>query len=213
MKIAIGITTTPKRHHIFWENLKKWQEFLPNEAAIYYSISNKKIPVSANKNNVLAMCYDAVAQHIFIVDEDCYPIDKDWHLLYINSGLNHACWNFNRLRLGTRLFNDTKNNPHMCWDYETPNGCMLYFKREVINTIGGWDTDFKGYGYEHVNLSDRIFNVGLSPARYVDIPNSSHLFALSDCESSFTMEDRAYIPANYKLYKQKYYSKEFKPFK
>jgi|ERR1700744_47056 len=215
MSIAIGITTTPDRHHIFWENLKKWQDLLPKNAYIYYVYNKQKIPVSVNKNKVLSMC--AYADHIFMVDDDIYPITEDWWKPYTESPLNHACWNYDRnvIRTTVRAFKSGKGDVELVSydELETPNGCMLYFKKAAIDKVGGWDTSFKGYGYEHVNLSDRIFNCGLTPARYIDIPNSKGLFELSDCESSFNSTDRVHIPTNYELYQQKFYSKEFKPFK
>lgn len=90
---------------------------------------------------------------------------------------------------------------------------MIYLTRLAVDTAGGWDLDFKGYGYDHVNLSDRIFNNELTPKRYVDVWHDEHPFELADCESSFSQHDRAQIPNNLSLYQKKFYSKEFKPFK
>lgn len=204
MKISIGITTTPNRKKVFEASLAQWQKLLPNNAEIFVHCDAEYKGVVDAKNKVLAMCYDSGADYLFIVDDDLYPLTKDWWQPYTTSPLNHACWNYDRCILSK---GDIYN------ELQTPNGCMLYFKKIAIKTCGGWDTDFKGYGYEHVNLSDRVYNNGLTPGRYIDIPDSKRLFALADCESSFTYADRAQIPVNYELYQQKFYSKEFKPFK
>lgn len=209
MKISIGITTTPNRSASFQICLNKWVEFLPTNAKIHIYCDDNYTGISAAKNSVLAMCGDA--DFYFIVDDDIIPVDYDWHLPYVNGGLNHACWNLDRPVLPMSeagLFNDKYI------EYKTPNGCMLFFTKKAIDTVGGWDNSFQGYGYEHVNLSDRIFNNGLTPARYIDVPKSKDLFAMIYRASDISDSVRASsIPENYALYQQKFYSKEFKPFK
>ena len=97
-------------------------------------------------------------------------------------------------------------------EYEKPCGCMLYIRKICLETVGGFDTEFSGYGFEHVNWSDRIYNAGLTPNRYIDIPESSNvLYSLDlnhEVESSFSAESRRMIPHNYKLQQEKYLSKE-----
>lgn len=201
-RIAIGITTTLERADVFHNSFNEWGKFIPPNCKIFFNIDIELKGVSISKNKVLAMC--DYADFVFMVDDDIYPIKNGWWMPYIYSGLNHACWNYDRLVI---------NETHFFSELQTPNGCMLFLTKKAIETCGGWDLDFKGYSYEHVSLSDRIFNAGLTPARYIDIPNSKGLFQMADCESSFTMQDRMNIPANYELYQQKFYSKEFKPFK
>lgn len=213
MKIGIGITSTPQRSIVAHSCLKDWQKFLPDNATIFMHVDTGYKGVSKAKNEVLKLCYEWGADFIFIVDDDISPLVDKWWEPYINSGLNHACWNYDRKLLNYGCEADYGKCNYYA-EYEKPNGCMLCFTRHCIETAGGWDLDFQGFGYEHVNLSDRIFNNGLTPARYIDIPNSKHLFELADCESTFSNEVRmATIPRNLKLYQQKYYSKEFKPFR
>lgn len=215
MKISIGITTTPNRSASFQICLNKWVEFLPAQANIFIYCDDNYTGISAAKNSVLAICGDA--DFYFIVDDDIMPVDYDWHLPYVNSGLNHACWNYDRKvnRYTVKVDNLGKDVAITSFDeLETPNGCMLFFSKLAIDTVGGWDTEFTGYGYEHVNLSDRIFNNRLTPARYIDVPKSKELFAMLYRPSDISDSVRASsIPTNYALYQQKYYSKEFKPYR
>lgn len=160
--------------------------------------------VAIAKNKCLSMLDGC--DYLFLLDDDVIIKSHKWYLPYIESGLEHACYTFNRggfISMGTNYV-----------EYGSPNGCMLFFTRKCIDTVGGFDTDFKGFGFEHVNLSDRIFNAGLTPARYIDVHNSSMYFKLADVPSTFTVEERIKtIPINEKLYKERYYSKEFKPYK
>lgn len=213
--ISIGITTTQHRATTLQICLNEWRKYLPSHAKLFIYCDEQLTGISKAKNAVLSMC--DYADHIFIVDDDIFPVCKDWWQPYTTSPLNHACWNYDRKvnRYTVKVDNLGTDVAMACFDeLETPNGCMLYFKREVINIVGGWDTDFKGYGYEHVNLSDRIFNNGLTPARYIDVPNSKELFGMVYSSSAIDCQTRSdTIPVNKALWKEKFYSKEFKEYK
>lgn len=217
MKIGIGITTTPERKEVFDYTYSAICKFGIDNMLIYYYNDIDRIGVSKSKNNCLEVLCNNNCTHFFLFDDDCYPTVNNWWEHYINSNLNHACWNYDKRLIAVNKSIDLLRNPPIHIpaynEYEKPNGCMLYVKRNVLDIVGGFDTAFLGYGYEHPNWSDRIYNNGLTPARYIDVPNSEELFRLIECESSFTMQDRLQIPINYELYQQKYYSKEFKPFK
>lgn len=215
-KIGIGITFR-NRLETLNHTVRQIQKYLPpfasivtvddcSEGDIIQGSSfrfDKNVGLSVAKNKLLSLLDDC--DYLFIFDEDTFPIQKGWHIPYIESGLNHACFTFDRKII------DVKSN---YIEFEKPNGCMLFFTRKAIQTVGGWDTDFKGFGYEHVNFSDRIFNNGLTPARYIDVHNSSMYFKLANVRSTFSQEERIRtIPINEKLYKERYLSKEFKPYK
>jgi hypothetical protein len=202
MKIAICITTTPNRVHVLNKTMANWMYVAPQGSFLFVHNDVDYEGVSKAKNKCLA--WSEFADVVFCFDDDICPVDTTWAERYINSGLEHACYTF-----GRKLINSTPTYN----EFEKPCGCMLFFTRKCIDTVGGWDTSFRGYGYEHCNISDRIYNAGLTPARYIDIPNSAGLFEMADCESSFTSANREQIPANLKLYQQRFYSKEFKPFK
>jgi glycosyltransferase involved in cell wall biosynthesis len=211
-KIAICITTKD-RPSVMAVTLTCWQAFKPANADIFIVDDGSKEPypgatfrfetsqgVSVAKNKCLELSegYD----YVFVVDDDTRPTSSTWHHPYLVSGLKHACYTFDRKILDS--------NWHFI-SFEKPCGCMLFFTRECVDTAGGWDTRFKGYGMEHVSLSDRIFNMGLTPARYVDATGA--YFQMSNCETSFTDQDKSYLRENIRLYEQEYYSREFIPYK
>lgn len=203
MKIGVAVTTTPNRKEVFEHWIKHFKLSMPS-MTYYWHNDVYHSGVSYSKNNCLAALHDAGCNYFFLFDDDCFINDPLALNYYINSGLEHATYTFDRALIG-----DGVNYR----EFEKPNGCMMFFTRKCIDTVGGWDMSFTGYGYEHVNLSDRIFNAGITPARYIDIKSPPNIFQMADCETSFTIEDKLNIPANFKLYQQKYYSKEFKPFK
>lgn len=214
MKIGIGVTTTPNRQHVFEQWFAAYSKVsLPGFHLYIHNDANYQ-GIAYSKNKCLSALYEAGCTDIFLFDDDTLINNANWHVSYICSGLNHACWNFNRKLKNPYILTDVRSYPVNYKEYEKPNGCMLYVKREVLDIVGGFDEDFKIWGYEHVNWSDRIFNNGLTPARYIDVAGSKGLFQMVNCETSVSNEIRERtIPINEKLYKEKFYSKEFKPFK
>lgn len=47
--------------------------------------------------------------------------------------------------------------------YDNCNGCMLFFTREVVDKVGGFNKEFGYYGFEHADYSNRIHAAGLTP--------------------------------------------------
>lgn len=218
MKIGIGITTRNRRDVALeaWSNIKMFSPeahivVVDDASDVPFPYSDfrfdENVGISVAKNKCIELlnhCTD-----IFLFDDDCFPLNFSWHLFYVKSGLNHACYTF-----GRKVLNERDNFV----EYEKPCGCMLYFKKKAIDIVGGFDTDFKTWGYEHCNVSDRIFNNGLTPARYIDIKHSNRLFFSMDeygkTVSSVPFQDRINsIATNEKLYKEKFNSTEFKPYK
>jgi hypothetical protein len=57
---------------------------------------------------------------------------------------------------------------------------MLYFHKSAIEKAGGMNPIFGKWGYEHPNLSERIYNLGLTTFKYMDVPNSEQLIYSAD---------------------------------
>lgn len=128
----------------------------------------KGIPTAKNKCIEIAMSNNP--EHIFLFDDDCYPIKDGWEKEYINSGFNHLCFTFLKDK-------GRKGNIKI---HSLGNGCMMYVNRKCIETIGGFDLNF-GFGkYEHVDFSRRINNSGLTKYKFMDLANSSELLHSMD---------------------------------
>lgn len=157
------------------------------------------IPAAKNKCIELAK-YD----HIFLFDDDTYPISDEWYLPYINSGKEHLCYTFL-----------TKHKVKDGFKYHTlGNGCMLYVTRKCINTIGGFDWNYGLGKYEHVDFSRRIHNAGLTEYVFMDVENSSDLLRCMDekkeIQRSFTpTEMRTLLNSGDKYFRKNRLSKEY----
>ena len=141
---------------------------------------NERAGIPAAKNKCLELAkYD----HIFLFDDDTYPICDGWYLPYINSGKEHLCYSF------LPYFKE-KNG----FKYHTlGNGCMLYVTRKCIDTIGGFDWNYGLGKYEHVDFSRRIHNAGLTESVFMDVIGSDKLLYCMDqkkeIQRSFTSRE------------------------
>lgn len=200
--IGIGVTTYGNRP-CAEKTLKMLRMLTP--AAKIVVVDKPGIPEA--KNACLKLLDDC--DHIFLFDDDCYPTKIGWYVPYVQSEHKHLCYTFNRKVLKT--VNGVNH-------YELPSGCMLYVEKSVLSVVGGFDTEYKGYAYEHVDWSQRIFNAGLTEHPFMDFENSSDWIHSMDehkeVETSVGMDIRIKnIGANRRRLKEQIKSKEFKAYK
>jgi len=187
VKIGIGITTTSSRP--LWEQTAaKIIEHTPgiHKLSIVKDVSG----IARAKNKNLAELDEC--DHIFLFDDDCWPIVDNWHMEYINYGVLHMSFTFSKLADGRANGNRVMVSPGI---YQNPCGCMLYISRSVLYLVGGFDERFAGWGYEHVNYSRRVFNAGLTPFPYMDVPHSLKLFHSMD----YYQEVKSSVPGSERI--------------
>ena len=203
--IAVCITTH-NRKEVFDETLSEWEKYLPSNATIFVVDDASINPVKSDyrfeqnvgianaKNKCLELAdeYD----HIFLCDDDVRPKSHDWYKPYISSEVNHLCLTFDKKS------NNVIYSPsiRVCGEYEglmtytAPNGCMLYLKNICLEVAGGMRPEFGLWGFEHVEYSQRIHDLGLTPHAFMDVKNSLDLFDVLDwrfaVNSSLSINDR-----------------------
>lgn len=195
MRIGIGITTH-NRYETFATTYAKIKLYCISTLVYEFKIVvvddasdkpvkeanyrfEKNVGIAKAKNKCFELLDDC--EHIFLFDDDCYPITEGWYLPYIESEEPHICYIFtdfiNDKTVGdsVKLYHDSK-----IVAYSHPRGCMLYFDHKCLEAVGGMDENYRKWGYEHVDLSNRIFNAGLTTFRYMDLPNSNKLIYSCD---------------------------------
>lgn len=228
MKIGVAISTY-NRNEIFKKTYEKIVEFLPPNAKLVVVedaglISNQEktfrfetqAGIAKVKNKCIELLEDC--HHIFLFDDDCYPIVENWHLPYINSGFQHLSFTFDKHANGVTTGNIIRKRGAGYNTFTNPCGCMIYLTKKVIESVGGMDEEFGLWSYEHVNYSQRIKNLGLTPYEFMDVSNSLSLFYSHDyhgtCERSVPANVRTTeIKRNKPLYLKNARSKEYIPYK
>lgn len=228
-KIGIGITTH-NRYDVFSKTLAEIKRLAPAGAEIVVvdDASDKPVPeatfrfsrnvgIAAAKNKCFELLEDC--DHIFLFDDDTYPLVEGWHQPYVASHEPHLMYIFQDFATGTKL-NDTikiyQDSEITAWSHA--RGCMLYFKRICLDVVGGMDPVFGKWGWEHPNLSERIYNAGLTSFRYSDVTNSAGLFWSADehqvVQSTVAGPDRSVmITRNRPIYEANRDSDRFVPYK
>lgn len=208
MSVGIGITTrnrpkilqaclahfakyAPLSHQIAviddcTQNPEKNQQTVANYADtlnIQYHRYGKRAGIARAKNACLWELQNN--QHIFLFDDDAWPSQNGWSDNWIN--------NCETNQIGHSMFIQEMppNNPIPFFIAATIgtgdttmhawSNCMgpvLYFNKECLTAIGGYDANNtrNPYGYEHVQISIRCAQAGFTKGhRYLSPANASEL--------------------------------------
>lgn len=194
-RIGIAITTH-NRYEVFSNTLKEWKRFLPSGAVLVVVDDASEVPVpdadfrfennvgiARAKNKCFELLYEKGCEHLFLVDDDTYPIVEDWYRDYVDSREVHLNYIFEDFAsTATRRLNDTLlfYQDDEIKAYSHVRGCVCYYHRSVLEKVGGMDPVFGKWGYEHGDLSNRIYNAGLTRFKYMDVANNKGLFYSAD---------------------------------
>lgn len=178
---AIGIAiTTHNRPDVLKRAIEQHMKHLPSGALVVVIDDGSKpaagvpdgvqmlrhetsLGIVASKNASLSALLDAGCEHLFLWDDDAWPIADNWHLPYIESAEPHLAYQFldlagrNKLKDMAVLYRDDK---HIA--YTGQRGVMLYYHRSAIEKVGGFDPVYGRGMYEHSDLALRIHNAGLT---------------------------------------------------
>lgn len=227
-KIAVAITVH-NRHEMAEFAISQWKKHLPKEAKLFivddgsdrpfkYADHRNEIPkgIAGAKNDCFELC--DYADYIFLADDDTFPIKSGWHLPYINSGQNHLCFTFNTHSDYSSTGRNFLYNSNGLSYYGSPCGCMLFFTKKCLETVGGMDEQYGRWGMEHVGLTMRIHNAGLTLHPFMDITDSLDYFHSEDYHKtavrSVPNAERAkLIRINQAKYQREIKSSHFIPYK
>jgi glycosyltransferase involved in cell wall biosynthesis len=114
-----------------------------------------------NKNRALAALLQfSDADPIILLEDDCYPEvlgwEKDWIVAaqqFRHVNYAHPNWPKDWCRGGT----GTAGNPWLSWEI---TGQATITTREALYKVGYLDTQFKGYGYGHIEWTERFCKAG-----------------------------------------------------
>lgn len=166
----------------------------------------ESLGIVATKNASLEALISAGCEHLFLWDDDAWPIADGWHHPYIASPEPHLAYQFLDLA-GPRKLQDLAvlhaDDEHVA--YTGQRGVMLYYHRSAIEQVGGFDPVYGRGMYEHSDLALRIHNAGLTTWAYADVVGSASLIHSLDeheaVERSVPKPDRlALVERNVKVH-------------
>lgn len=199
----IGIAiSTHNRHDVLSRALDHHLKFLPAGALVVVIDDGSAKPVTvpegvrvirhdvsrgivAAKNSSLEALINGGCEHLFLWDDDAWPIAGGWERPYIDSPEPHLSYQFldlagpRKLKDLTVLYQDDK---HIA--YTGQRGVMLYYHRSAIEKVGGFDPVYGRGMYEHSDLALRIHNAGLTSWAFADVAGSEKLiYSLDEHEA------------------------------
>lgn len=223
----IGIAiSTHNRHDVLSRALDHHLKHLPAGALVVVIDDGSSKPVSvpdgvrlircdmsrgivAAKNSSLEALIDAGCEHLFLWDDDAWPVAGGWECPYIESPEPHLAYQFQDFATGQKL-NDIavlyRDDKHVA--YTGQRGVMLYYHRSAIDKVGGFDSIYQRGMYEHSDLAMRIHNAGLTSWAFADVVGSSELIYSLDehqaVERSVPKPDReAQVKRNVTIHNQR----------
>lgn len=200
-KIGIALTTH-NRHDVLARSVEQQLKYLPAGAMVVVvddgSTDPAKVPDDVTlirhdtpqgiiyaKNRCIEHLMASGCDHLFLFDDDAFPVAGNWHLPYIESPEPVLSYIFQNWANG-RPIGDAKaiggDGKHIA--YSHTRGCMIYVHRSAVKRIGGFDPAF-GFAMEQdVEYLDRAFHAGLTSWRFADVANSDLLIDSLDRQQS-----------------------------
>lgn len=170
IEVGIGITTY-KRPIIVELCVSQIEKHTRQPFKLFVSDDTKtERGVAYNKN----LCLDALkgSKHIFLFDDDCFPISDDWVDFFTRSKINHLLYLENR----HRKISGSQN-------YLIAGGVFLYISKEAFETVGYFNNAYGRYGYEHSAYSQRIYKSGLIPHPFISLDGTNEKLFSFDYEN------------------------------
>lgn len=141
----------------------------------------ENVGIPRAKNKCLELLMSTGAEHLFLLDDDCYPAIENWWKPYVYGPESHYNYIFTHWTNGTavgdcaEIYNDGRTRA-----FDQARGCAIYLHRSVVEKVGGFDPVF-GLGMEeHLEYSRRICNAGLTTFPFQDVVGSDELWYSTD---------------------------------
>lgn len=225
MKIGIGIVTRNRQSTLAWSmghhyrhTPSDFKTVIVDDAStdiqpldVTYRFDTQ-VGVARATNKCLELLEDC--DHIFIFNDDTYPINDGWWQPYVNHDEPHLLYQF---KLPGKPASDMQEvyRDEDTVAYTHTRGAMIYVERRVLDVVGGFDTEYFN-SYEHPDFTNRIHNAGLTTHRAMDVPNSDQLLYCLDQDSkveSSIKKDKKQDLKNFRHYQSQKNSKEYKEFR
>lgn len=195
MTMKIGVAITTHNQNVVTSNtIAKWRALMPRGSVLVVVDDASDVPhpeatfrfetnvgVARAKNKCLELLEDLGVEHFFLADNDCWPISRLWYKPYVESSEPHLSYQFLDLAGPKKLHDNAeiyRDSTHVA--YVRQRGCLLYYKKVCLETVGGFDPIYARSPYEHSDLANRIHAAGLTTWRFADVANSSKLWHSMD---------------------------------
>ena len=141
------------------EELNKYNSIYEKYPFVEYTNCVERKGIAKAKNECIKQLNQC--DFIFLFDDDCFPKAEGWAEYYIETSTTHKIDHM--MHLMTIM--DFKCQNEYITEYNSCMGVMLFFTNHALKILGGYDSRFDIYGYEHCQMSSRAFKAGLTVTR------------------------------------------------
>ena len=141
---------------------------------VKYKLSNTRLGIAKAKNACLAELQDC--DHVFLFDDDAWPMADGWAQRWIDinkyNSIGHSMFGVDcdanedvnkAFRAHIKEVARIGDFDHQMIAMSNCFGVLLYFNRECLDAIGGYDHSAQNvYGYEHAQVSERAGKAGFT---------------------------------------------------
>lgn len=142
--------------------------------------NDNRLGIAGNSNRLLR-CLSRF-RYGLLLNDDVEVLRNNWEHFYsqamVKSGLHHFAYRQNGVYGATRGEAVQVGGLNCVKVMEKPHGAVLAFDQEVLKTAGYFDESYGLYGMEHVDWSQRIWEVGLQEPGFFDAVGSDESFRL-----------------------------------
>lgn len=218
--IAALIKRTPEDIPIFVVDDGSDEPFVHRSPRLTIRRNEAPLGIARAKNQCLELL-DGFA-HMLLLDDDCRPVASTWADFYVQAFKDTGCHHFSLSRIrptnANKRLADIELGGRTLTTWNWPCGVCQFYSRQAIDTVGGFNPAYGRWGYEHVGLSSRIHNAGLTPARFVDVQGSGDQVRMLDERPGF---DRVFdhkfrseaLAKNGPIYMQEIKTRDFIPYR
>lgn len=165
-------------------------------------VHGKNEGVSYNKNRLVK--YLAGNDFIFIVEDDVVFLKPGWVDLYLKAHKITGWHHFNYIVSHYREYISklTQYSDITVGDSGPyVNGVLMVMSKKCLEVVGGFDSRYKGYGYEHVDYTNRCKKAKLHPEYNFHVMEATSYVDWLPMESCLSEEAKQhYIKENGKLF-------------
>lgn len=162
IKIGFGISTTPRRYDKATFLTKQIVSLMDTENFEHEMITivdGNYTGVASSKNQALRFLYDSDCEYFFLFDDDFFPIKKGFEKFIIEgsqkSGIEHLLYLSDNTKKH-KYIKSYKQNGVEVRAHRDCSGVFLFLTKVVLDKVGGYDSRFVGYGYNHIEYTNRI---------------------------------------------------------
>ena len=172
-----AVTTTPRRED--YSMLQK-ADFIYND--------KKGRGIAYAKNQCLKEAKDS--EYVFLFDDDVFTLQKGWEDYFIELSKSTGEQHF--LYMRDNILTPKIGEKDELDFYASCNGCFIFLTKKVLEAVGGFNPQYRRYGFEHASYSTRIHKAGLTSQKYISPKRTGeHIYSMDlDNYIEFEFEHR-----------------------